>query len=180
MTSKSKGRTLILSEQVNQKSVSDLIKSIYNFNQYDREQASEYKKYKREPINIILNTYGGSVYDGLGLIGAIEMSKTPVHITCLGSAMSMGLFILVSGHKRFIHKHSTVMYHQISTLNWDKLEGIKQNVKEAERLEKVCESILFKYSKVNKDHIKDYKKRKAEWFISPEEALKLKIVDKVL
>ena len=180
MNSKTKARTFVLSEQVNQKSVSEIIKSIYNINQYDKEQNAEVKKYKREPINIILNTYGGSVYDGLGMIGAIEMSKTPVHITCLGSAMSMGLFILVTGHKRFIHKHSTVMYHQISDFNWDKLEGIKQNMREAVRLEKVCEGILFKYTKVTKGHIKDYKKRKADWFITPQEALRLKIVDKIL
>lgn len=176
----SKERTFVLSDQISQKTVSDVIKSIININQSDDEHAKKIKRYKRKPIEVILNTYGGSVYDGLGLIGCIETSKTPVNITCLGSAMSMGLFILVTGHERKIHQYSTIMYHQLSSIVWDKLEGLKQDVREAKRLEKVCEGILFKYSKVTRKQIEDYKSRKAEWFITPEEALKLKIVDKII
>ncbi len=177
--SKSK-RIFIISSQINQKSVSEIIESIFEINHEDDHKREQYKNYKREPVKLLLNTYGGSVYDGLGLIGAIEQSTTPVHITCLGSAMSMGLFILVSGHKRFIHKYSTVMYHQISNFVYDKLEGIKLDLEESQRLEKVCEEILLRHTFITKEQLDDFKERKAEWFIPADEAFKLGIVDKIL
>lgn len=173
-------RIFILSSQINQKSVSEIIESIFDINQDDDHKLTQYKNYEREPIKIILNTYGGSVYDGLGLIGAIEQSTTPIHITCLGSAMSMGLFILVSGHKRYMHKYSTVMYHQISSFVYDKIEGIKLELEEAQRLEKVCEDLLLRHTYITKEQLDDYKERKAEWFIPAEEAFKLGIVDRIL
>ena len=180
MSKYSKDRTLILCEQINQKSVKDIIKSITDINSNDDQKAKEFKKFKRKPIHMILNTYGGVVYDGLGLISAIENSATPIHITVMGSAMSMGLFILVSAQKRSITKHSTIMYHQISTFSWDKIEGVKNDVKEAERLEQVCEQILFNKSKVKPKHLAPFKTQKKEWFIDPKQALKLGIVDKII
>lgn len=175
-----KERTLLLGERVSQKSVSDLIKSIHSINRDDEEKVKELKKFKRKPIQLMLNTYGGSVYDGLALISAIELSETPVHITVIGSAMSMGLFILASGEKRMASKHATIMYHQLSGIAWDKLEGIKDNVKEWKRIEKVCEKILFKNTSIMKEHLAPYKKRKKEWFITPKEALKLGIIDEII
>jgi len=173
-------RIFIISSQINQKSVGDLIESIFDINHEDEDKREHYKGYKRDPIKIILNTYGGSVYDGLGLIGAIEQSRTPVHITCVGSAMSMGLFILISGHKRAMHRYSTIMYHQISSFIYDKLEGIKLDLEEGERLEKLCEGILLKRTFITKQQLDDYKERKAEWFIPADEAFKLGIVDMIL
>jgi len=177
---KPKPRRLILSDSVDRDSVKGLIKSILEINEDDQDKEELYNDWKRYPIELYINTYGGSVYDGLGLINAMELSKTPVHTIAMGSAMSMGLFILISGHKRFVGPYATVMYHQISTFAWDKLEGIKDQVKEAERLEKVCEELLFRRTKIKNKHIAPYKKQKSEWYIDPKEALKRGIVDEIL
>lgn len=180
MNLKPKDRTLILGEDVSQESVADLIKTIYEINMDDEEKEATFVEYERPPIHLILNTYGGSVYDGLALIGAIELSTTPVCVTCLGSAMSMGLFILASGHHRRAHHLSTIMYHQISSGMWDKLEGLKKDLAEADRLEEVCESLLFMRTKIKSKDLDNYKKTKSEWFITAEEALKLGIIDEII
>lgn len=180
MSKNKKDRTYILSTRIDEKSVGEAIKFISNVNGDDQFRSQEYRKYKRRPIHLILNTYGGSVYDGLGLIGAIERSRTPVHVTVLGTAMSMGLFILASGHKRIMSRHATLMYHQLSVFLRDKLEGIKDAVKESERLEAVCEQILFERTGLTPKALQPYKTQKKEWYIAAEEALKLKIVDKVI
>jgi ATP-dependent Clp protease protease subunit len=177
---KPKSRTLILGEDVSQESVSDLIKSIYEINLEDEDKESILVDYERQPIHLILNTYGGSVYDGLALIGAIELSLTPVVVTCLGSAMSMGLFILASGHHRRAHHLSTIMYHQISTGVWDKLEGLRKDLAEADRLEETCESILYLRTKIKKKELENHKKSKSEWYMTAEEALKLGIIDEII
>jgi ATP-dependent Clp protease protease subunit len=177
---KPKDRTLILGEDVNQESVGDLIKSIYEINMDDEEKELTFVDYERPPIHLILNTYGGSVYDGLALIGAIELSTTPVVTTCLGSAMSMGLFILSSGHHRRAHHLSTIMFHQISSYSWDKIEGIKKDLEEANRLETVCESLLLARTKIKQSDLNNHKKAKSEWYMTAQEALKMGIIDEII
>lgn len=175
-----KDRLHVFSQAINQDSVQELIKAIAEINAIDDDKSSHFKKYKRKPIQIIFNTNGGSVYEGLGLISAIQWSKTPVHITVMGRAMSMGLFILAVANKRMMSSYSTLMYHQISTASWDKIEGLKATLQEGERLEKVCETILFKHTKITPKHLESYKQQKKEWYITPKEALKLGIVDKLV
>lgn len=175
-----KDRLHVFSQPINQKSVQELIKAIAETNAVDDDKSGHFKKYKRKPIQIIFNTNGGSVYEGLGLISAIQWSKTPVHVTVMGRAMSMGLFILMAADKRMISSYSTLMYHQITTASWDKIEGLKATLKESERLEKVCENLLFKRSEITPEHLKPYKQQKKEWYITPKEALKLGLVDKVI
>ncbi len=177
---KPRERNLMISDRIDRESVSETIKSIISINRDDDEMDAEYKNWSRPPILLYLNTYGGSVYDGLSLINAIETSRTPVNTIAIGSAMSMGLFILVAGHKRMAGQYSTIMYHQISDFAWDKLEGIKDQVKEAERIEKICERILYRRSQVPEETIEQYKKNKSEWYIPADEALSLGIIDEVI
>ena len=175
-----KERILILGEDVDQGSVKDLIKSIYDINLDDEEKECTYQEYDRTPIHLILNTFGGSVYDGLGLIGAIELSTTPVVVTCLGSAMSMGLYILASGHHRRAHHLSTVMYHEMAIGAWDKLEGIKKDMAEAKRLEEMCDGILFKRTHLKPKDLQVHKERKGDWYFSAADALKYGIIDEII
>mgnify|MGYP003350628850 FL=1 len=97
-------RTIILSGEVDDIIVSDIIQNISDVNEYDDDNEESVKDFERKPIKLIINSLGGSIYDGFGLIGVIENSKTPIHTYCYGSAMSMALLILVSGHKRFGHR----------------------------------------------------------------------------
>lgn len=53
------------------------------------------------------------VYDMWMLIDTILSSKIPVHTYCNGYAMSAAFQIFLAGHKRFVGKHATFMYHQI-------------------------------------------------------------------
>ena len=180
MENKPKERVFILGDQVTQATVSGIIKSIWEINLEDGEKEAHIIGYERPPIHLVLNTYGGSVYDGLGLIGAMEASETEVHVTVLGSAMSMGLFILCAGHHRRMHAQSTLMYHQISTVSMDKLEGIKKDLVECDRLEKMCEEILTKKTKLTLKDLEDHKKTKGEWYIDAGTAAKYGIVDEII
>ena len=180
MDNKNKDRVFMLGDQVTQASVSSIIKSIWEINIEDTEKENQIKDYQRQPIHLILNTYGGSVYDGLGLISAMEVSETPIHVTVLGSAMSMGLFILTAGHHRRMHAYSTLMYHQISSVSADKLEGIKKDLAEGQRLEELCEEILLKRTILTAKDLEDHKKSKGEWYIDAVTAAKYGIVDEII
>ncbi len=180
MESKPKERVFVLGDQVTQASVSPIIKAICEINLEDAEKEVSIVGYERAPIHLLVNTYGGSVYDGLGLIATMESSETPIFVTVMGSAMSMGLFILCAGHYRRMHVYSTLMYHQISTVSVDKLEGIKKDLVEANRLEKMCESILMKRTRLTLKELETHKKSKSEWYIDATTAAKYGIVDEII
>ena len=69
-----------------------------------------------EPIDIYLNSPGGSVNAGMVIYDVIQAleDKVPVNIYCIGMAASMGAIILAGGHKgrRFILPHSKCMIHE--------------------------------------------------------------------
>jgi ATP-dependent protease ClpP protease subunit len=44
--------------------------------------------------------------------------------------MSAGFMILISGHKRFSYKHSTLLYHQASSFSSGELKKIEEDVEE--------------------------------------------------
>ena len=173
-------RKLYLKENVDEKSVMPLIEAIHRINDDDAEKEKEYNGWEREPIQLYIYTYGGVCYAGFALIDAIRASKTPVHTIVLGTAMSMGIFVFNAGHKRLIGEHATLMYHDasISTgMNGEMTEGLKIELDEALRLQKMGSDFLMEYSLVEESILKDYINRKADWYISAEEAIRLKIAD---
>ena len=171
-------RKLYLKEDVNEKSVMPLIEAIHRINDDDAEKEKEYNGWEREPIQLYIYTYGGVCYAGFALIDAIRASKTPVHTIVLGTAKSMGIFIFNAGHKRLIGEHATLMYHDVSLhLDNEMTEGIKIELAEGLRLQKMGIQFLTEYSLVEESVINDYINRKANWFIPAEEAIRLKIAD---
>lgn len=174
-------RTLVLSGEVDEDSVSELIQDISDINDFDDEQESNIVDYERTPIKLVVNSMGGSVYDGFALIGVIEKSKTPVHTYCYGSAMSMALLILVSGHQRFGHRLSTYMYHEcLDQLPYEKLSTLNENLQETHRIMKVYDDYLISKTGMKRKQLEDSKKVKYDWYLSPEEALQYKIIDEII
>lgn len=68
---------------------------------------------KDEPIYLVLNTPGGSVFAGLDLIEYMNSLKRPVHVVAVFAA-SMGFQILQNGNTRYITKTGTIMSHRAS------------------------------------------------------------------
>jgi ATP-dependent Clp protease protease subunit len=173
-------RNIVLSSDITASSVADIIESILDINTLDDEFEEDLQDYEREPIRLVVNSFGGSVYDGFALIAAIEHSKTPIHGYCYGSAMSMGFIIYIATHVRFAHKTSTLMYHEISDMFWGNITGAKQNLKECERLQKVYDDYVLGRTKIPVAKMDEYKARKEDWYMSAQEAAKYKIIHKIL
>lgn len=172
-----KYRKILLSENITSMSVKDIIRDIMEINNDDDIKERDYKDWDRKPIKLFINSFGGSVYDGLALVDTIKQSKTPVHTISIGSSMSMGFWIYLAGHKRLVGENATLMFHDISTVVWDKTEGIKQEVKELERLQAMLSQHITSTSLVKQETLDDYITRKAEWYIPADEAIKLKLAD---
>jgi ATP-dependent Clp protease protease subunit len=71
----------------------------------------------KKPIYMYINSPGGSISDGLGIIDTMHYIKPEVHTICIGVAASMGAVILSQGAKgkRFSLPSSEIMIHQASS-----------------------------------------------------------------
>lgn len=65
-------------------------------------------------INLYINSPGGSVSAGFGIIDTMRFLRCDVATTCIGLAASMGAALLAAGTKgkRFVLPNSQVMLHQ--------------------------------------------------------------------
>ena len=91
--------------------------------------------------------------------------------------MSMGLWIYLAGHKRYVGEYATLMWHDVTVWVHDKTEGLKQELNEVSRLSKMYCNEMVNTSMVKQETLDDYINRKAEWYIPAEEAIKLKLAD---
>ena len=177
-------RNLHFTEYVENESIRKITEDIIKLNTDDEYLLKLYSvynlKYEPQPIKIYIDSYGGSVYQILGLISIIDTSKTQIHTIATGVAMSAGMMLLISGHKRFAHQNSTILYHQLSADSWGKLEGMKDDIKEYKRLQKLLEEILLNKTKLTKKKLKEINKLKKDWYISAQESLELKIIDEII
>jgi ATP-dependent Clp protease protease subunit len=161
---------------IDEENANDIIQFIHEINYLDAEKTES----KREPITIIVNSYGGDIYRGFGVVDAIKDSVTPVHTVCYGAALSMGFIIMASGHKRSASKHSTFMYHEILwSLNEEKLSSHKREVEEGKRIMDIYDSIILECTNLTKKQLDIVKKEHRDWYMSAEDALVYGIIDEI-
>ena len=67
-----------------------------------------------KPVNMYINSPGGSVSAGLAIYDTMNYIRSDVCTICIGMAASMGAFLLSSGAKgkRFALPNSEIMIHQ--------------------------------------------------------------------
>ena len=171
-------RSFVLSEDIESEVAGEIIHWIYTVNQEDQAKENEVVDFKRRPIELLINTFGGSVYDTFAIVNAIVTSKTPIITTCIGSAMSGGLYILAAGHIRLACQYSNFMYHECSTGMVSTYRNkLVENLEEIHRVQGLLEAFLCSKTKLNKKTLQKYNDKRAEWYFGSEEAVKWKIID---
>lgn len=173
-------RIIYLNDDIESESLEEGILAIQYINKYDNEQEAKLKNYVREPITVIVDSYGGSVYDGMGLVNMITSSKTPVHTYCYSKGMSMGFMIFISGHKRYVHEHATLMYHQLSTWAVGTNKMIQDEAVVSEELNNRLMEIIVKRTGITKKKMKKKNKEQKDWYISGRKAIDLGVADELI
>lgn len=169
-------KNVVLGGDIDNNSIMKCVESIFEIIEFNDAYEDP-----NAPINIIMNSPGGSVYDGFALIGIMETSPIPIHTYAYGQIMSMALPIFVSSHFRWCSPYTTFMYHNIAwDTGYEKIEWHRQELKEGERLQKLYNEVLHKRTKLPKTAMDDVIKTKSEWYFSPNEAKKYKVVDRII
>jgi len=173
-----RSRSFIMSDEIDSQTAGDVIAWIYDVNQADTEKELDIVGFERKPMELIINSFGGSVYDTLAIINAITTSKTKIITTNIGSAFSGALYILAAGHIRLAAPLSSFMYHELSfELYYTYKNKVSEEMQEMSRVQTVLEDFLISKSGIKKNMIQKHNERRAEWFFGVDEALKYKIID---
>ncbi len=135
---------------------------------------------KTKDIKLYINSPGGSVTSGLAIYDTMQYVKPDISTICIGSAASMGAFLLSSGEKgkRFALPNANIMIHQVMGGAEGQATDIKIRAEYILSLKDRLNKILTKntgqsISKIERDTDRDY-------HMSANEAKKYGIVDRIV
>lgn len=135
-----------------------------------------------EDITIQINSGGGSVYSGLGLLDVMEYVKPNIITINTGLAASMASVILCSGTKgkRKSLKRSRTMIHQPMSGfgSYAQASDIEIEAKEINSLKKELYEIISEKTGQNYDRV--YKDGDRDYWMSSSDALKYGMIDEVI
>ena len=165
-----KDRIIFLGEDVNQTSASLVIAQLLFLESEDPDRE----------ISLYINSPGGSITDGMGIVDTMNYIKCPVSTICIGMAASMAAFLLASGskNKRYSLPNSEIMIHQ-------PLGGAKGQATEiqiaAERIIKLKNKLNRILSeKTNQPLNKISEDTERDKFMDSKEALDYGLIDKII
>ena len=131
-------------------------------------------------IMLYINSPGGSVTAGFAIYDTMQHIRADVQTICLGQAASMGAFLLSSGTKgkRMALPHSRVLIHQPLGGAQGQATDIEIQAQEIIRIKKSLNEILA--SNTGQDIAKIEKDTDRDYIMTPDEALKYGMIDKVI
>ncbi len=134
-----------------------------------------------EPMTVIFNSPGGSVFDGFALFDYIQgLRRKGHHVTtkAIGTAASMGGILLQAGDTRVMDKRAYMLIHEISAGMSGKASEMEDFGKLIKRLETTALDILSERSTLTPTQIRT-KWKKTDWWLTADEALEFGFVDEV-
>ena len=154
---------------------------IIRVNRFDEKSATEFAakvaaahSTGQKVIPVIIDSYGGQVYSLMSMIAAIREAELPVATIVEGKAMSCGAVLLSFGEQgmRLADPDATVMIHDVSSGGHGKIEELKADVAEAERLDEKIFTMMARNCGKKDDYFKKkvFNKKHADWFMDAQEA----------
>lgn len=166
-----KRRTILLSEPVSPELTQRIMASLLLMDQEDQEK----------PIDVLINSPGGSADDGFAIYDALRFVRAPVRTINVGLSASAATIIMLGADKenRFALPNARIMIHQpLGQIPGTSAENIKRW---AEEIIKLKERINQLYAdetghpieKIKEDTDRDH-------WLTPEEAVEYGLLTKVI
>ena len=134
----------------------------------------------KKPIHMYINSPGGVVTSGLAIYDTMQYIMAPVSTWVVGQACSMASLLLTAGEPGMRHSlpNSRIMIHQPSGGVQGQATDIHIHAQEILLLKRRINGLYAKHSGLEVSRIEDMMER--DKFLSPDEALELGLIDKVL
>lgn len=162
-------RIIVLGEEINDAMANTIMAQLIYLNSQDN----------KKPIQMFINSPGGSVSAGLQIYDTMQIIKAPVHTICTGMACSMAAVLLAGGEKgyRGALPNSEIMIHQPSGGSYGQAKDIEIANAQIQKCKYKLYSLLAEdtgktIKEIKKDSDRDY-------WLTAEEAMKYGIIDKV-
>jgi ATP-dependent Clp protease protease subunit len=135
---------------------------------------------KKKDITLYINSPGGSVLCGLGIVDLMNYVTPDIATTNVGMCASMGSVLLSSGTKgkRSSLIYSKVMTHQVSHGTQGNIQDTRINQMEAEKYNYILFKMLAENCGKTFDEVLEFSRRD-RWYNS-DEALKFGLIDEVI
>ena len=139
------------------------------------------QKERPKEITLVINSPGGEVHSAFALIDTMKGSAIPIKTIGLGMIASCGILTFMAGTKgrRFITPNTSILSHQYSWGSRGKEHELYARVKE---FELSTDRMIKHYKKcigMSEAKIKEVLLPPQDVWLSAEEAIKLKICDKI-
>lgn len=131
-------------------------------------------------IQLYINSPGGSVTAGMAIYDTMQFITCDVATYCIGQAASMGALLLAAGAagKRHALPNSRIMIHQPSAGMEGTAEDIMIHATEYRKTREKLNRILIEHTGQTMEQIE--KDTDRDHFMSAEDALEYRIIDKVV
>jgi len=133
-----------------------------------------------KPINLYINSPGGVITSGLAMYDTMQYVKAPVHTLCMGTARSMGSFLLMAGEpgRRAALPNASLHVHQ-------PLGGFQGQASDvlihAEEMQQTKRRVIRLYAEhCGRTYEEVERTLDRDRFMSPEDALEWGLIDRIL
>ena len=168
-----KDRIIFLGEDVNQASAGLVIAQLLFLESEDPDKE----------IFLYINSPGGSITDGMGIVDTMNYIKCPVSTICVGLAASFGAVLLANGEKgkRFATPNSEILIHQ-PLIGGGGISGQTTEIKiHADHMVKTREKLNKLLSEKTGQPIEVIEKdTERDHYMTAEEALKYGLIDGIM
>jgi ATP-dependent Clp protease protease subunit len=134
----------------------------------------------KKPIHLYINSPGGVVTSGFAMYDTMRYIKAPVHTLCMGTARSMGSFLLMAGEpgERAALPNASLHVHQ-------PLGGVQGQASDilihAEEMRQTkCRMIRLYAEHCRRTYEEVERTLDRDHFMTPEEALQWGLIDRVV
>jgi len=138
---------------------------------------------RRDPIEILIDSPGGSISSGLSIISKVEELKDigyKIITTDQADASSMAFMLLIVGSERRAYRYSKSLAHQPSCWIQGTLQELEDEVTEMKRLWDIMKMLILNYTKIPESRLDEVKEKKQDWILTPSQALDLGCIDYIM
>ena len=134
-------------------------------------------------IPVVIDSFGGGVYSLLAMLDIMSTATKPIATIAIGKAMSCGSILLSCGAPglRFVGQHATVMIHDVATVSFGKIEELKADVGEGERLNNKIFEMLDSRCGKPCGYFQQIiaQKKHANWYLDAKDVIKHGVADHI-
>lgn len=164
---------MTLFEEINHEVADRVVSWIVEANMLGQESRPPY-------LYLIINSPGGSIYHGIGIMNAMIESAIPIHTACAGSASSMAAHIFIQGERgfRYMQKWSSLLFHS-SRVGYDivPMEQMERCIEDTKLVNNYLDQQIVDCSRLTLENVKTELVTPLDRYVYAAEAILLGLCD---